>query len=75
METIEKLEVDIENLEITIQALHNTSKVIENLKEDSLDSVVKFKTSQFVKELNKEIEWNEQILDEVKGSISFLKNR
>ena len=68
---MEKLETTKEEIELTIQNLHKTTDKIEEINKDNSDWLVKLKTNAFIQELEKEIEWNEQILEEINDSIEF----
>jgi hypothetical protein len=70
---VEKLECDKTDTEIIIQELNNTSEYLEELQSNSCNSIVKLKLRSFIKELDKEIEWNEQILQELEQSINFFE--
>ena len=68
----EKLLYDKEDLEVTIQDLHKVADELEEIKNKSF-GLAHDKTKQFLKEVEKEIEWNEQILDEIKEGIEFFE--
>jgi hypothetical protein len=71
----EKLEADMCDTEVIIQDLHNISQRIEDMKDDESNPIIKLKLRSFITELGKEIEWNEQILQELEQSKDFLENR
>ena len=71
---IENLMCDKEDMETTIQQLHTTTDELEVINKKSV-GVVKERTSQFIKEMEKDIEWNEQILNEINSSIQFEEMR
>ena len=69
---IEKLEFDKTETELTIQGLHKTSEKLEKIKEEiQIGDISWVIIEQGLRETNKQIEWNEQILDEINGSIQF----
>ena len=70
---MEKLQIDKQEVEMTIQELHKTADNLESLRDDSKDEVVKLKTNQFIKEIEKEIDWNEQVLEDINSSLEFLR--
>lgn len=74
-ENTEKLEADLCDTELIIQELHKTSEKLEDMKEDEDNPIIKLKLRSFITELNKEIEWNEQILQELNDSIAFIQQR
>ena len=67
---IENLMCDKEDMETTIQQLHTTTDELKVINKKSV-GIVKERTSQFIKEMETEIEWNEQILNEINSSIQF----
>jgi len=71
---IENLMCDKEDMETTIQQLHTTTDELEVINKKSV-GIVKERTSQFIKEMETEIEWNEQILNEINSSIQFEEMR
>ena len=68
---IETLECDKKDTEVIIQKLHETTDYIEQLKSDETNNIIKLKLRGFILELEKEIEWNEMILQELNESIDF----
>lgn len=72
---IEKLECDKTDTEVVIQHLNETIDLMETIKSDESNPIVKLKLKTFITELNKEVEWNEVILQELSDSINFELNR
>lgn len=72
---IDKLEFDKTETEMVIQKLHNACNNLENLKDKNSDALIKDKLNFFIKDLNREIEYNEQILQELNESIEFEEQR
>jgi len=68
---MEKLIMDLGESEITIQELHNTTNQLEEMRDKLPIGTARDKTETFIQELNKEIEWNEQIKEEIESSIRF----
>ena len=72
---MDKLECDKIDTEIVIQQLHNAFNKYEGMKEKESNACIKLKLNGFLNELNKELEWNEQILQELNESIEFEETR
>lgn len=74
---IENLEIQKEETEIIIQKLENAINEIEKIADNSSfnDYNIQKKLKGFIAELEKEIEYNEQILDETNQSIIFEQLR
>jgi beta-glucosidase/6-phospho-beta-glucosidase/beta-galactosidase len=70
---LEKLEIAKEETELTIQGLHNTARELEKLRNTNPTGWEIIE--QGLRNLNKEIEFNEDILDEIQGSILFEQMR
>lgn len=68
---IEKLEFDREEINFIVENLNNACKKIEDISKDSPNAYIKEKLNAYIKELNKEIEWNESIIQEIDDSINF----
>ena len=74
--TINDLEISKTDTEVVIQELNNLVEEQERLRDSSCYSnIPRLKVNSFIKELNNEIEWNEQILQELNESIDFVLNR
>lgn len=73
--TIENLEIQKEDQEVVLQKINNACVEMENKISNEIDISLKemFKTT--LKNWNKDYEWNLQILDELKESIEFERNR
>lgn len=71
----EKLEADMSDTEVIIQDLHKVSEKLEDMREDEDNPIIKLKLRSFITELGKEIEWNEQILQELEQSKDFIEQR
>ena len=71
--TTEKLRADLEDIEVVIRNLNHTSNRIEELKDNTSDFLVIDNLKQFLKKLESEIDWNEQIKDEIEQSIKFIE--
>ena len=65
---IEELEIRKEDTEQEIKKLHSTANILSNL--DIQEDIKK----EFIKRIEKEIEWNEIILSELDSSLSFKLN-
>jgi len=72
---LDKLECDKEDTEIVIQKLNNACKKFEDLEDKESNAFIRDKLKGYIKDLNKDIEWNEQILQELKESIDFEEQR
>jgi len=70
---IEKLEVDKEEMEFIIRGLNSTIKKLEVVKDEitPYSNPARAITEKTIKELSKEVEWNELILQEIDDSIEF----
>lgn len=69
---IENLEIQKEDAELVIQRLKTTALKFEDfIKDNALNEELKgiFKSS--LNEINKEVEWNEIILQEIDDGINF----
>jgi len=71
----EILEIDKQDIEVVIQQLHFTTDRLENIKNNSTDLLSQEKLNSFIKEMNKEIEFNEDILNEINDGIKFNEAR
>lgn len=73
---LEKLQISKEETELTIQELNKTAKVLEGIKSNIPIGCGYEIVKRSLKEIDNEIEWNEQILEEIQGSIEFelMKN-
>jgi len=69
--TMEKLIIDLGETETTIQELHDTANILEETRNKLPIGTARSKAEVFIQELNKEIEWNEQIKEEIESSIRF----
>ena len=72
---IDKLECDKQDTEIVIQQLHNACKKFEDLENKESNAFIREKFKGIIKEINKDLEWNEQILQELNDSIEFEEMR
>ena len=72
---IELLEVDKADTEIIIQKLHTTTTELEKLRDKQNCSLNTEKLNSFIKEMEKEIEFNEDILKDFDDSIKFIEGR
>ena len=73
---IENLEVSKTDTEVVIQELNNLIYEQEKLRDNfSISQIPRIKINSFIKELNTEVEWNEQILQELNDSIDFVLNK
>jgi hypothetical protein len=68
---LEKLQTDKEETEKEIKELYIIADRLENLKDKSNNSLIVEKLNQFIKELDKEIEYSEFYLQEIDNSIEF----
>lgn len=72
---LDRLETNKQDTELIIQELNTTACKIENMRDDEKNFDIKLKLNAFVNEINKDIEWNEQILQELNESIDFEEQR
>lgn len=73
--SLDRMEVDREETEITIQQLENTESQLRKLMEEKPIGLAREKLAFYLKDIEKELEWNEQILQEQEESISFVQER
>ena len=72
---MDRLETNKQDTELIIQELNITACKIENMRDDEKNQDIRLKLNAFVNEINKDIEWNEQILQELTESIYFEEQR
>ena len=75
MKFIEVLETDIIETELVIQKLNNALNKLEKLKEDEADSQIKSRFNSFMKELESELYWNEEQLQQLKDDKEIIELR
>lgn len=75
MEFTEILETDIIETELVIQKLNNALNKLEKLKEDEVDSQIKSRFNSFMKELESELYWNEEQLQQLKDDKEIIELR
>lgn len=75
MKFIEVLETDIIETELVIQKLNNALNKLEKLKEDETDSQIKSRFNSFMKELESELYWNEEQLQQLKDDKEIIELR
>ena len=75
LKNVEKLECDREEIEITIQQLGKTAECLERVKDEFPSCLARTKCLDFLGQIEKEIEWNEDIIEEIDSSIEFIKVR
>lgn len=75
MKFTEILETDIIETELVIQKLNNALNKLEKLKEDEADSQIKSRFNSFMKELESELYWNEEQLQQLKDDKEIIELR
>lgn len=75
MKFIEILETDIIETELVIQKLNNALNKLEEIKEDETDSQIKSRFNSFMKELESELYWNEEQLQQLKDDKEIIELR
>lgn len=69
--SVENLQIQKEETEREIKELHIISNNLEEMRDKLPSGVAKEKTIHFIKEIEKELEWEEVILQEIDTSINF----
>jgi len=72
---IEILEIDKTEHEVTIQELHNQAEQLEKRNEQTDNFLIKEMNNKFLKEIEKEIEYQEFHIQELNYSLDFEKNK
>lgn len=69
------IETDIIETELVIQKLNNALNKLEEIKEDETDSQIKSRFNSFMKELESELYWNEEQLQQLKDDKEIIELR
>jgi hypothetical protein len=72
---VEILETQKQDTELIIQGLHKTADILESARAEETQGTIKDLINSFLKQTEKEIEWNEEILQEINESIGFEEQR
>ena len=72
---IQNLLCDREDIELTIQELNGFADKLEDLRDRAKNSFVRSETERFITEVEKDIEWNEQLKEEIIQSIEFEERK
>ena len=68
----EKILLQKEEQEFIIQELHKTSECLEKFKDKLSIGNAREKVESFIKDLDKELYWEEEYLQELDDSINFI---
>jgi hypothetical protein len=74
-ESIEKIEIDKEDTILVIQQLERFRTKLCEINDYIIGYPARAKLNNFIKEVNTEISFNEQILEELNDSIEFIETR